>query len=250
MTTSPIYGKSYADNFEISCPNSQFIQKVDFLSEENRIKGMDIYCSDGQTELYGGSPKRNPNTMVTFGCPEYGFENIDVYTLQDTARIAGGISGVGIYCSDPQYSGIVPGDANYSNYYTTTSFDPLAHENTFQCNTGHKIIGFSGSYQDDVLKSLRVICDDHTNNTMPVGDVIIHPGVPTHTPTPTPTLTPAPLPTPNRPYVTHPTDPNWRIYHTWWFWGIVIILILLLIAGLAGYQKTLPAGPINDISKL
>jgi hypothetical protein len=219
------------------------VEKIDLLSDSQRIKGMDIYCSDNKTELYGGSPQRNPNVIVSAACPEYGFSNVNIFELKDTSRIAGGISGAGFYCNNPNYDTLNP------LYYTVSTYDPNSEEQIFQCNAGHKIIGFSGSYQDDVLKSLQIICDDHQNTLNPIES-----NEPTE---PIETIEPGKTPIV---YIREPnnwlghlgstSDPEWRIYHTWWFWVIVILLIILSIAAIAGFQKSQPPGPINDISKL
>ncbi len=56
---SPIYGQinNNSKTFNIQCPESAYVNNLSILTNSNRVKGINIRCSDG-TEFYGGTPKK------------------------------------------------------------------------------------------------------------------------------------------------------------------------------------------------
>lgn len=166
---SPVYGTDDHKQFEIICTGENYINDVSILANDNRLKGIHVNCSDNKTEFYGGTPIRKPSNKTSIKCLDAGFTDMNIYELLDNSKQKGGISGVGFYCNRDELLPLAndPANSNYAKYYSETPYAHNAVKHSFQCSNGNKIIGLRGSYEDDNMKSLQVICKEEMKPLSP-----------------------------------------------------------------------------------
>jgi hypothetical protein len=153
------FGVPYGNSFYASCNNNDYVNKIELLTDEDRLKGINLSCSDLKKELYVGSDLKNPSKKTILNCPMQGFTDLNVYEINENEINKSGIGGLGMYCRNLEYLK----EPNDPRYYISTDIPPNSITSRFKCDRGGKIVGVSGTRNGNNITSLRFICDKDQN---------------------------------------------------------------------------------------